>query len=218
MKIKGAIFDLDGTILDSTWVWSKVDEDFLNGHGFEVPEDYSQAVSTMGFSEVAKYTIERFSLTASVEEVLAQWNRMAKDAYANEVELKPGTKELLQYLQERGIPAGIATSNSVSLFEACLKNRGILDMFHPYTETGDVKRGKNYPDVYIKEAEKLGCRPNECLVFEDIIPALLAARTGGFVTVGVMENKWEYDRAEFAGCCDYVIHKPSEAVEIVKSL
>lgn len=218
MKIKGAIFDLDGTILDSTWVWSKVDEDFLNGHGFEVPEDYSRAVSTMGFSEVAAYTIERFSLTASVEEVLAEWNRMAKDAYANEVELKPGTRELLQYLQKREIPAGIATSNSASLFEACLRNRGILDMFHSYTETGDVKRGKNFPDVYIKEAEKLGCRPEECVVFEDIIPALLAAKKGGFITVGVMENKWEYDRAEFAGCCDYVIQKPFEAVEIVKSL
>ncbi|MDY3909728.1 MAG: HAD family phosphatase [Eubacterium sp.] len=217
MKIKGVIFDLDGTILDSTWVWSRIDIDFLGKHGISVPEDYAKAIISMSFEDVARYTIERFSLTQTVEEVMDEWNRMARDSYAHEVTLKPGTKELLLWLQEQGIPAGIATSNSASLFVPCLKNNGIYDLFHSFTETGDVKRGKEFPDVYIKAAEKLGCKPEECVVFEDIMPALRAAKKGGFVTVGVRENKWNYAPAVFAENCDFVISEIYEAISLLEN-
>lgn len=216
MKIKGVIFDLDGTILDSTWVWSKIDVDFLGNHGFDVPEDYSKAVMSMSFEDVAKYTIQRFSLTQTTEEVMEEWNRMAGEAYAHDVVLKTGTKELLIWLKEQGIKMGIATSNKAELFAPCLKNNGIYEYFHSFTETGDVCRGKEFPDVYIKEAEKLGCRPEECVVFEDIIPALRAAKRGGFITVGVREEKWEYDEAEFAASCDWLISRMDEAIVLLE--
>ncbi len=215
MNRMGVIFDLDGTILDSTWVWSRIDRDFLGRHGYEVPEDYARAIISMSFVDVARYTVERFGIPMTIEEVMAEWNRMAMDAYAREVQLKPGTRELLLWLREREIPVGIATSNSASLFEPCLENQGIRHLFHSYTETGDVKRGKEFPDVYIKEAGKLGCSPSECVVFEDIIPALLGAGRGGFVTVGVREEKWKYDEEEFAGSCDYVIHDLHEAIALL---
>lgn len=216
--IEGVIFDLDGTLLDSTWVWTQVDVDFLGKHGFDVPEDYSQSIISMSFAEVASYTIERFGLDASPEEVMAEWNVMARDAYAHQVKLKPGVNKLLQWLKERKILAGIATSNSASLFEPCLRHNQIYDFFHSFTETGDVERGKEFPDVYIKEAQKLGAAPERCVVFEDIIPALRGARMGGFTTIGVIEGKWKYDRQEFLACCDYAVTEIDEAISLLKKI
>ena len=189
MKIEGVIFDLDGTLLDSTWVWSQIDTDFLKKRGFEVPKDYSTAIMAMGFEEVAKYTIKRFLLQETKEDVMAEWDAMARDAYAHDVKLKKGVKELLLWLKKQDIKMAVATSNSASLFEPCLKNLGIYDWFHSFTETGDVKRGKEFPDVYLKAAEKMRVNPGNCFVFEDILPAVLGAKKGGFQTVLVREPR-----------------------------
>lgn len=218
MDIQGVIFDLDGTLLDSTWVWTQIDKDFLGKHGFEVPDDYSQAVSSMGFADVAAYTIERFGLKATKEEVMAEWNAMAHEAYARRIQVKPGTVELLQWLKAEGIPAGIATSNSASLFEPCLRNNNVYELFHSFTETGDVDRGKEFPDVYIRAAEKLGAEPGHCLVFEDIIPALRGARKGGFITVGVREPKWMYSQEEFRASCDYTVEEIHDAIALLNRI
>lgn len=218
MEIQGVIFDLDGTLLDSTWIWSKIDEDFLGKYGFDVPADYSQAVSSMGFENVAVYTIKRFGLKLTKEEVMAEWDAMAYEAYAHEIQLKPGTLELLQWLKREKIPAGIATSNSASLFEPCLQNNKVYELFHSFTETGDVERGKEFPDVYIKAAEKLGADPKKCIVFEDIIPALNGARKGGFITVGVREEKWQYEDEMFRASCDYVIEEIHDAISLLNQI
>lgn len=212
MKIKGVIFDLDGTILDSTWVWSQIDHDFLGARGYDVPPDYAQRIMSMGFEDVAKYTIQRFHLQETTEQVMMEWNRMAQEAYEHTVKVKKGTKELLIWLQEHGIKAGIATANSASLFVPCLKANGIYELFHSYTEAGEVSRGKDFPDVYIKQAEKMGCLPQECVVFEDIIPALRAAKAGGFTTVAVREGKWKYEEKDFLEASDYVVTELTEAI------
>ena len=215
MKIEGVIFDLDGTLLDSTWVWSQIDTDFLKKRGFEVPKDYSTAIMAMGFEEVAKYTIKRFSLQETKEDVMAEWDAMAKDAYAHDVKLKNGAKELLLWLKQQDIKMAVATSNSASLFEPCLKNLGIYDFFHSFTETGDVKRGKEFPDVYLKVAEKMGVNPGNCFVFEDILPAVLGAKKGGFQTVLVREPKWNYAKEDFDLICDYAVDEIDEAISLL---
>ncbi len=213
--IRGAIFDLDGTILDSTWVWSKIDREFLGKRGFEVPDDYVDKITPMAFGEAAVYTIERFSLDQTPDEVMEEWNRMAMDAYANEVSVRPGTKELLTAMREAGIVTGVATSNTALLFEPCLKRNGVYELFHSITEIREVSRGKEFPDIYIKQAEKMGVRPEECVVFEDIIPALKGAKSGGFVTVGVDEPVWKYRAGEMEPHCDYRIRELSQALDLL---
>lgn len=218
MKIKGVIFDLDGTILDSTWVWRQIDIDFLGKHGFLVPEDYVDMITPMGFGEAAKYTIERFGLKATPDEVMAEWNKMALEAYAKKVELRQGTKEVLWLLKQKEIPVGVATSNNASLFEPCLRHNGIYEYFHSFTEISEVSRGKNFPDIYIKEADKLGCLPSECLVFEDILPALQSAGRGGFITVGVREKTRYYEEAVLKASCDYLIDEIYDAISLINGL
>lgn len=188
MKIKGAIFDLDGTVLDSLHIWPQIDEDFLGRRGIAVPDDYVKEISTMGFNEIAVYTKERFNLSESVEEIKREWNEMSIMAYSNTIGLKNGAKEYLKFLKDKGIRLSVATASSDEVFVPALLNNEIYDLFDEFTTLAEVKRGKGYADIYLKAAEKIGLNPSECAVFEDIYEGLKAAKGAGFITVGIYEK------------------------------
>ena len=141
-SIKGAIFDLDGTLLDSMDVWSQVDIEFLGKREIEVPDDYSKIIAPMTFREVAEYTIERFDLDETPEDIMEEWNLMAEQKYANDVMLKPGALEVLDFLKNNNVKLGIATTNISRVFKACLERLNIYDMFEVITETDNVAGGK----------------------------------------------------------------------------
>ena len=121
-QIESVIFDLDGTLVDSMWLWHEIDVEFLGQRGLELPETYQKDIEGMSFTETAIYTKELFHLSESVEELKEIWNRMAMEKYANEVPFKPGAEKFLQYCKSRNIPVGIATSNSRELVEAVGKS------------------------------------------------------------------------------------------------
>ena len=100
---KAIFFDLDGTLLDSMRVWDDIDVAFLKKRGLEVPPDYQEAITPLGFLEAARYTIRRFGFPETPEELIQEWHQMAVDAYTYEVELKDGAAEYLRYLKEKGI-------------------------------------------------------------------------------------------------------------------
>lgn len=218
MKIKGIIFDLDGTLLDSMWVWDKVDVDFLGMRGFEVPKDYQKAIAAMGFRETADYTIERFGLNEKAEDIIKEWNDMAERTYHEEVCVKPYVKETLEYLKAKGIRLGVATASYATLFEECLRRNEVYDYFDTFTETKEVARGKGFPDIYLRAAEKLGCAPEECVVFEDIHQGILAAREGGFCTVGVYDEKSDYAWEDICRDADYAVRGFDEVRGLLSQL
>lgn len=185
---KGMIFDLDGTLLDSMWVWAEVDRRFLARRGIALPPDYMEAVNAMEFSQAAAYTIDRFALKDSPETLIREWTELSQQAYAQEIRLKPGAKAYLTQLRQNGIRLGVATSSAEELFVPALKNNGIYDWFTAFATTKEAGRGKEFPDVYCLAARRLGLRPSECAVFEDTLTGLKGAAEGGFLTVGVYEE------------------------------
>ena len=207
---KGAIFDLDGTLFDSLWVWAEIDKRFLGKRGFEVPPDYQLAIAAMGFRETAEYTIRRFGLDESPEELMNEWMDMSRDIYAHEIELKPHAKEFLLELHKKGVKLGVATSSSPDLYIPALKNNGVYELFEVLMDTSET-RGKDYPDVYLAAADKLGLSPSECVVFEDLPVALRSAKSGGFKTVAIFDG--HFDLAQFA---DYVASGYGELLKFIK--
>lgn len=187
-NLSGAIFDFDGTLLDSMYVWQMVDNLFLEKRGIEIPPDYSKSVSAMGFQRAAEYTVKRFSLSDSPQDLLNEWFILAIDEYTTSVCLKSGAAEYLDFLKNKGIKIAAATSSHPSLFEPALKRNNIHHYFDEICRTDQVKRGKNFPDVYLLAADYIGCSPCECIVFEDIPEGLIGAKAAGMITVAVEEK------------------------------
>ncbi len=183
--IQAVIFDLDGTLVDSMWMWEAIDIEYLGRYGIPLPPGLQQEIEGRSFSETAIYFKERFGLPASIEQMKNDWNQMAWDKYTHQVPLKPGVRAFLEQCRERGIKLGIATSNSRELVENVISVHGIKAYFHCIMTGCDVQHGKPAPDIYLAVAKSLGVAPEHCLVFEDIIPGLQAGISAGMHTCAV---------------------------------
>lgn len=179
------IFDLDGSLVDSMWMWRAIDIEYLGRFGIPLPEDLQSKIEGMSFSETAVYFKEFFHIPDSLEKIKDDWNRMAWDKYANEVPLKPGIPEFLRGCREHGIKLGIATSNSRELVENIVEVHKLRDYFSCIMTGCDVAHGKPAPDIYLAVSEKLRVNPERCLVFEDIIPGIQAGKSAGMKVCAV---------------------------------
>ena len=207
---KGAIFDLDGTLLDSLWVWDEVDKNFLGRRGIDVPDDYMDIINPMSVMQTAQYTIERFSLSDTPQDLIKEWNMLALKEYESNVNMKPGAEKYLNLLKKQGIKLGIATASDPEIYIPALKNLGIYDLFDAITHADEVARGKDFPDIYLLAAKKLGATPEKCVVFEDIYSGINSAKSAGFYTVGVHEEYSKKDTDKIIKTADKYIYSFDE--------
>lgn len=182
---KAVIFDLDGTLADSMWVWSEIDREFFRRHDLVFPDSLNAQIEGMGFTETAQFFVDHFSLKESVEEIKHLWNEMAVEKYRSKVPLKPGAREFIKILKQNGIKTGIATSNSLLLVETFLETSGISSGIDAVTTVCEVDRGKPAPDVYLITAEKLCTDPADCFVFEDVPMGIRAGKNAGMSVCAV---------------------------------
>lgn len=215
-QIEAVIFDLDGTLIDSMWVWSKIDIDFLAKRNIEVPTDLDKAIEGMSFTDTAQYFKERFKLEMSIEEIKTEWSQMAWDFYTTKISLKKGAQEFLEALKQQGIKMGIATSNNVQLVEAVLEALGIKQYFMQVRTSCEVGRGKPFPDIYLKVAEDLGVQPQCCLVFEDIPNGVRAGKNAGMMTWGIRDRQDEAVWEEVKELSDRQVEDYYEVIEQLK--
>lgn len=211
-NIKGVIFDLDGTLIDSMWVWDQIDIEYLSEKNLEVPKNLNDEIGHLSFNQVAVYFKERFKLKDSLDEIKQRWSDMAYYHYSTDIKLKEGVVEFLKFLKESNIKIGLATSNSRDLLEVVLKNNNIYDYFDAITITDEVSVGKHEPDVYLLAAKKLNLSPSECLVFEDIVQAIKGAKKAEMKVVGVADSRNIDDRDEIISLTDKFITNFNEMI------
>jgi 16S rRNA pseudouridine516 synthase len=212
--IQAAIFDLDGTLVDSMWVWNQIDVEFLGQFGAKVPDDLQDCLEGMSFTETAVYFKERFPfLPFSVEQLKTIWNQMAYEKYAREVPLKSGVLEYLKYLKKQGIKTGVATSNSRELVTVTLTNLGVIEYFDSIRTACEVAKGKPSPDIYFLVARDLNVEPEHCIIFEDVPAGLLAGKRAGMKACAVADSYSEYLRKEKENLADRWIDDYFELLE-----
>ena len=192
---KAVIFDLDGTLVDSMWMWKAIDIEYLGKYGIELPLTLQKDIEGMSFSETAVYFKETFQIPDSLETIKADWNKMAYEKYTQEVDFKNGAIEFLKDCIDKGIKLGIATSNSRELVDATMEALGAKKYFDCIMTSCEVAKGKPAPDIYLAVAKKLGVESSECLVFEDIEMGILAGKNAG-MEVCAVEDEFSMNQIE----------------------
>ena len=210
--IRGAIFDLDGTLFDSMGVWMEVDRNFLNKRKIAMPEDYHDEIKSRNFPEAAKYTKARFSLTDTEEEIMREWMEMTALSYANDVVLKPHARDYLVSLRKRGIKLAVATSSKRRLYQPVFDRYGLSDFFETVVTTEETSP-KHLPHVYNEAAKRLGLPPQACAVYEDILVGIKSAKAAGFYAVAVSDHASAAEEAALRAVADEYILSFKELTE-----
>lgn len=204
-KIKGAIFDMDGTLTDSMVRWSEIYA-VLSGYlDIEFPREFMMKVNHIPMRERVKEIKDEFSLDFDVDGVYTYWLDKTKKYYENVFKIKPYMLETLKVLSSYGVKCGIATASDSRLAEAFIESNGLEKYMSSVTGLGEVTRPKSFPDVYLKAAEKLGVQPYECIVFEDALTAVKAAKKGGFYVCGVQDNCSANDEENIKSISDFTM-------------
>lgn len=199
---QAALFDLDGTLVDSMWMWGAIDVEFLGRFGFDCPPDLQRTIEGMSFSETAAYFKERFALPMTIEEIKACWIAMSIDKYKTCVPLKPGAGEFLRYCKEQGLKTGIATSNAREMVDAVVDALQIGKYLDAVTTACEVAAGKPEPDIYLETASRLGVSAADCVVFEDVPAGILAGKRAGMTVLAVRDDFSENLEAEKRSLAD----------------
>lgn len=209
-NVKTVLFDMDGTLIDSMWVWREIDKEYLGKYGLELPGDFQSKISGMSFSETAQCFKETFSIPDTIEEMMNIWNGMALEKYRCSVPLKPGALGFLEYLKRTGRKTAICTSNSKYLTEIVLKALEIERMFDIVLTADEQLKGKPAPDIYLTACERLSSQPEDCLVFEDIYMGVLAGHRANMQVCAIRDDFSEQEWTDMQETADYMINDFTE--------
>ena len=204
--ITTVLFDLDGTLVDSMWMWPDIDREFLKERGYDVPDGLKADLDGLSMSEDAVYFKTHFDLKESEEELIDIWNNMALRHYQEDVRLQPGAAEFLDFIKGRGIKAGVVTSNSRVLALAALQSNDVMKYFGTIVTSEDVIHGKPDPEGYLTAAGKLRSTPDQCMVFEDLPAGLIAANSAGMLTAAFDDDYSRPYLDQKSELCDLMIN------------
>lgn len=212
------IFDMDGTLIDSMWMWKQIDIDFLAEHNLEFEESLSKEIEGMSYTETAKFFINKFKFDYTLDEIKKIWYDMAKDYLENKVKLKDGIPQLLELIKKENIPMAIGTSASKEFADIALTSNEIMPFFETIVTSCEVEKGKPFPYVFLEVARRLGVEPSKCLVFEDTEAGVDAALNAGMDVVAVHDaSSEEYKEVIMEKATKYV-YSVRELFEIEKNL
>lgn len=215
--IQAILFDFDGTLVDSIWVWKKVDEIFLSRRGIPVPSDLHSSIAGKGFSETAIYFKERFMLSESEEAIKNEWLAISEELYMHDVALKSGVIDVLEYCKRQKIQCAIGSSNNRTIIERICNVHGIHDYFTVIVTSCDVGKGKPAPDLFLEIARQIDVAPAHMLVIDDILEGIYAGHAAGMTSVGIFDEHYDKHDALMKES-DYYIHSLEELPKIIEHI
>ncbi|MCI9597502.1 MAG: HAD family phosphatase [Firmicutes bacterium] len=208
--LKGAIFDMDGTLTDSMYIWDTAGETYLRNQGKVPAPDLREQLRPLSLTQAAELFQVQYGITAPVDEILKGFDGVVENEYRHHVTLKPGALELLEYLKNKGLEMTVATSSPRTIVLMVLKRLGILPYFSHVITCGDVGFGKDHPAVYHRAAELMESDPSHTLVFEDALHAVTTASKAGYFVVGVYDKSEGINEDQIMPLCDLYLKSLTE--------
>lgn len=205
MEKKFAIFDMDGTLVDSGAVWAQLAREYFSGLGVDLSSQLIEETSHLTVPETAAYFVRVLNLPLSPEKITSDINSRMEQRYRTDIPLKPGAFSLLERLREAGFKMCVASSTSPALIDVCLRRLGVRDCFQFLLSSEEVGVGKSRPDVYLEAARRLGGKPENTFVFEDLLFAVKTAKSAGFPVVAVYDRESAGDREALEALADRYI-------------
>lgn len=213
--IKGIIFDVDGTLLDSMQIWDELGTRYLKGKNIKAGTDLNKILFSMSFEEGCLYLKDQYNLPYSTEEIAEDIVEIMKNFYLYEVETKNGVKEFIEVMRKQNIPMIIATSSDKEIVKLAFDNLGITDFFVDIVTCTELNTNKRKPDIYLHCAQIIDTEPRETAVFEDVLHGIKSAKAAGFITVAVEDFSSVDERFEIKALADYYI-KDFTKIDILK--
>ena len=218
-KIKAAVFDMDGTLVDSLmlWdvLWERLGDRYPGKKGFRPTEEQDRAVRTMTLKAAMDYIHRVCKIGENGEELLRIAEELIDGFYENEVCLKDGVLEFLTHCKEKGIPMCIASATARPYIEAGLRHCGIDGFFSRIFSCAEIGKGKDEPDIFLAAAEFLGASPEETCIFEDSLVAVRTAHRAGMMTVGIFDRS-NYGAEELAVTADVYIAEGETLKKLIR--
>lgn len=199
---RAALFDLDGTLIDSMQIWDDVDRELIEARGKEFPKDFIKEIAGMSFYQSTAYIAEKYGRPGETgEDVRKEFKKIVEHKILNEVDDKPRSWEFVKYCHDKGLKIGLATGSEKSIVVKLLEKKGMNEVFESVRVTSECQHSKPAPDVYLLVASDLGVDPKDCIVFEDLPAGIQAACNAGMEVCAVKDGfseKWIKEKRELA--------------------
>ena len=213
--IEGIIFDVDGTLLDSMHIWGELGKRYLSFAGIEAKPGLAKILFPMSLDESSEYLKKEYNLPDSVEQITEDTIKILEDFYRYEAKPKEGVLAFIKRMQVKHIPMAVATSGDRRILDTALERLGISDCFTAILTCSDLKTNKRVPTIYLRAAELLGTKPEETAVFEDVLHAIQAAKSAGFITYAIEDRFSEQDRNEIKRTADFYLQDFSDPALVI---
>ncbi|MEG0919486.1 MAG: HAD family phosphatase [Anaerovoracaceae bacterium] len=216
LEIKGAIFDLDGTLVDSMYAWETVGSDYLKSIGKVPEEGFDEKIMAMSIADSIEYMRTNYGVVGTDEEVVAGLNNMIGHLYKTEIKTKPGIKAILDFMEKKGIAKTVATANDRQMVEDTLEHNNISKYFKSIYTCNEVKKGKEFPDIYEIAMADLGTDKDSTVVFEDGIHAMRTCAKHDFRIIGMVEDNNKIHIEEMKEICEFLVKNEEDLLDLIK--
>lgn len=203
--MKYALFDCDGTLMDSMPMWVNLATDVLRGYGVDLPRNAERETASMSHKDAAQYFADRFLNGEGAEALLQAFNQTLEKNYSELLPLKAGVKEVLEEMRTRNIPMAVASSTDENLLALGLNRLGIREYFQFVQTVDNTGFSKNSDEYFQIAAQRLGCQCEDIVFFDDALYAIERAKKNGLTVVGVQDDSNEDHDAQIRAAADYYI-------------